>query len=125
MIDTTAIDLWLSAYLKAWSTDAPDDIEALFEPDARYRTAPFREPYVGYDAIVPWWVGQNDSAVQWSFEYEVVAREGQVYVVKGVTAYPEVPGSDEAAEVFDNIWLVTLTESGRAGEFVEYWMLRG
>ena len=123
-MDTTEIDLWLSAYLKAWSTDAPDDIRALFEPDARYRTAPFREPYVGYVAIVPWWVGQHDSAVPWSFEYEVVAREGQLYVVKGVTTYPEVPGSDEAAEVFDNIWLVTLSESGRAGEFVEYWMLR-
>ena len=30
MLDDAAIDRWLQAYLKAWGTDAPDDIVALF-----------------------------------------------------------------------------------------------
>ncbi len=124
MLDTTAIDLWLAAYLKAWRSDSPEDIVALFESHARYFTAPFREPYVGHDAIVTWWTGQGDSAVAWSFDYDVIATNGPLYVIKGVTTYPD--GSDDPGtpETFDNIWLVTLTENGTASEFVEYWMLR-
>src|SRR5665647_1022860 len=126
MLDTTAIDRWLEDYLKAWRTDAPDEISALLAPDARYFTAPFREPYLGRAAIVEWWVGQENSTIPWTFDYEIVAVEGSLYVVKGVTAYPEGFENDPAApEVFDNIWLVTLSDDGTATEFVEYWMQRG
>jgi hypothetical protein len=54
-----------------------------------------------------------------------VTAEGSLYVVKGVTVYPDCFENDPAApEVFDNIWLVTLSEDGAATEFVEYWMQR-
>lgn len=124
MLDTTAIDTWLAGYRQAWSTDSPDDILAIFEPDARYRTAPFRAPHVGHAAIVEWWIGQGDSALTWDFEYEVIAREEGLYVIKGVTIYPGGLETKNRLEVFDNIWLVTLSRQGRATEFVEYWMLR-
>ena len=124
MVDTDAVDRWLSAYLKAWRTDAREDIAALFEPDARYFTAPYREPYCGPEAIADWWIGNGDSAVPWTFEYRVLAGEGPLYVVRGVTTYAEGVENPGAADVYDNVWLVTLAASGRASEFVEYWMLR-
>jgi hypothetical protein len=124
MLDTTGIDAWLADYLKAWRSDDPADIAALFEPDARYFTAPWRDPYVGSDAIVRWWVGQENSELPWSVDYDVVATQSGTYVVRGVTNYPL--GTDRAGvpEVYDNIWLVPLGGSGGASEFTEYWMLR-
>jgi len=124
MLDTTAIDRWLSAYRAAWSTDAPEDIKALFTPDARYFTAPYRIPRVGADAIAEWWASQGNSAMRWTFEYDILAREGSLQVVRGVTTYPDGLDESGGAEVYDNIWLVTLTDDGFASEFVEYWMLR-
>ncbi len=124
MIDTTAIDRWLEAYQVAWRTDAPEDIAALFAPDARYFTAPFRTPKAGVDEIVAWWVGQENSIIPWRFTCDVFAREGDRCVVRGVTGYPEGFEPGDAAETYDNIWLVTLDAEGRATEFIEYWMLR-
>jgi hypothetical protein len=124
VLDTKMIDRWLSAYLKAWWSDSPNDIAELFEPDARYFTEPFRDPHVGREAIVEWWVGNGDSAVSWTFDHEVLAAEGPLFVVKGVTTYPHGGDGVGESEVYDNIWLVTLEDSGRASEFVEYWMQR-
>jgi len=124
MIDTTSIDRWLEAYQGAWRTDAPEDIAALFPPGARYYTAPFRAPKTGVDEIVAWWVGQENATIPWTFTYDIVAREGDRYVVRGVTRYPEGFEPGGAEEVYDNIWLVTLDPDGRATEFIEYWMLR-
>jgi len=123
MIETTAIDRWLEKYLTAWDTDAPDDIAALFARDARYYTAPFRTPHTGVDEIVRFWVENGDSEIPWTFECDVIAREDDLYVVRGVTEYPEGGGvGREKAEIYVNLWLVTLDADGRATEFVEYWM---
>lgn len=122
MTDTTAIERWLEGYVTAWETDAPEDIAPLFATDASYYATPYSMPHVGVDAIVTWWIGQENSKVPWTFVYDVVAREGDLYVVRGVTRYPEGFESDKP-KVYYNIWLVTLNEEGRAAEFVEYWML--
>jgi hypothetical protein len=124
MFNTNAIDAWLAGYRKAWSTDAPDDIAALFEPEARYFTAPFREPHRGVDAIVDWWAEHGDSKLDWTFEGEAIAQEGGLHVVRAVTTYPGGFEPGDEPRVYENIWLVTLADSGRATEFVEYWMRR-
>lgn len=123
MNDLTAIERWLEGYLTAWDSDAPDDIARLFAPDAHYYSAPFRDPHVGTEEIVRWWIGQENSTIEWEFQSEIIARSGDLYVVRGVTCYPgglETPGN---AEVFYNLWLVTLDSDGRAREFIEYWMV--
>ena len=124
MIDTAKIDRWLEQYLIAWKTDAPDDVARLFADNARYYTEPFRQPHMGRDEIVAWWIANGDSTIPWTFDYEVIAREGDLYVLRGVTRYPEgVPAERTDPDVYHNLWLVTLAEDGRATEFVEYWML--
>ena len=51
MSDTARIDEWVAGYLKAWASDDPGEIRAIFEPEARYLTAPYRPAHVGHDAI--------------------------------------------------------------------------
>jgi hypothetical protein len=121
--DTSAIERWLEGYLTAWDTDAPDDIARLFAPDARYYTAPFREPHTGVDDIVRFWIENGDSKLEWEFQSEVIARNSDQYVVRGVTCYPGGFDPPGPSQVYHNLWLVTLDSHGRATEFIEYWML--
>ena len=127
-IDNSAIDQWLRLYLQAWATDASEDIARLFTEDAQYFTTPFRKPISGRSAIVAWWVDQRNSAIRWTFDHEVIAQgaglQGEsLFVVRGVTRYPDGLEEPGIAEIYHNLWLVSLGEDGRATEFVEYWML--
>jgi uncharacterized protein (TIGR02246 family) len=119
MIDTTRIDEWLERYTSAWTTDDPEEVARLFTDDVRYYIAPDHEPILGREAVADWWVGLQESQLPWTFEYEVVAREGDLYVVRGLVEYPEGESGAESPETYYNLWLVTL-DDGRAKEFVEY-----
>lgn len=123
MLDTTAIDEWMALYRTAWTTDDRDDVARLFTDDVRYYTAPYRDPLRGLDAILDYWLGEKESGIPWTFDYEVLAREGDLHVVRAVTRYPEGTRDADGREEFSNLWLVTLTDDGRAGEFIEYYML--
>jgi hypothetical protein len=122
MIDTTQIDDWLERYQAAWLSDEPAQVAALFTADVRYFTAPYRPALVGTNEVTAFWLSQGESRLPWTFEYEIVAREGDLYVVRAVTSYPQGTLGAPAAEVFHNLWLVTLGGAGRVCEFVEYFM---
>ena len=122
MIDTTDIDRWLERYQAAWLSDDPAAIAALFTSDVRYFTAPFNEPLVGTEAVSAYWLEQVESRLPWTFDYEVVAREGDLHVVRAVTRYPKGTAGAPGAEEFHDLWLVTLSGDGRVREFVEYFM---
>jgi ketosteroid isomerase-like protein len=123
MIDEVRIRDWLAAYRHAWSTDDPAEVAELFSADVRYFTAPYREPLVGTEAVTAYWIGEDEGGILWSFEYQVLAQEGDLFVVRAVTTYPEGTSEAEGPETFHNLWLVTLDADGRAREFVEYFML--
>jgi len=57
----TDVDSWLEGYLKAWRTDEPEQIGALFTEDATYSPSPFREPWRGREAIVAKWIDGGDA----------------------------------------------------------------
>jgi uncharacterized protein (TIGR02246 family) len=116
------IDRWLSDYERAWSTDDPAEIAALFTAEARYFTAPYGQPLVGKQEIAEWWVEQGEHSLRWTFEHRIVARDGTLYVIHGKTTYLS-PDSTAKPETYHNLWLVTLDEDGQAADFVEYWML--
>jgi ketosteroid isomerase-like protein len=123
MIEETRIRDWLAAYRHAWSSDDPDEVAALFSPDVRYFTAPYRPPLEGVAAISDYWLGEKEGEIPWSFEYQVLAQEGELFVVRAVTTYPEGTSDADGPEIFHNLWLVRLDDDGRASEFVEYFML--
>jgi ketosteroid isomerase-like protein len=123
MIDETRIGDWLAAYRHAWSTDDPTEIAQLFREDVLYFTAPYREPLEGVEAVTAYWIGEGEARIPWSFEEQVLAQEGDLFVIRAVTAYPEGGSRDDDPAQFHNLWLVTLDADGRAREFVEYYML--
>ena len=115
-------DEWVQAYLKAWTSDAPEDVAALFTEDARYFTEPYAEPWERRDEIVREWIARGDSQNDWSFEYDIVAECDDTAVVRGVTTYgPETP-NESGGKTYHNIWIVRLKPDGRAYEFTEWWM---
>ena len=123
MIDETRIRDWLAAYRHAWTTDDPDEVGRLFADDVRYFTAPYLAPLAGAEAVAAYWLGENEAEIPWSFEYQVLAQEDDLFVVRAVTTYPEGTSDAEGPETFHNLWLVRLDADGRASEFVEYFML--
>jgi hypothetical protein len=116
------LEQWLTRYRRAWKSDERTDIEALFTENATYSPWPYARPWTGRDEIVDKWIGRGDSKRPWTFEHRIVATDGDLGVVEGVTGYP-AHGDDDEAE-FKNLWLVRLDPDGRATEFAEWWAQR-
>jgi len=106
---------WVDRYRTAWTSNDPDDIRALFTEDAEYRYHPWDEPITGHEAIVSSWLESQDAPGDWTFEWHPVAEQGGTAVVEGRTAYAS--GSD-----YRNLWVIELTEDGRASRFTEWYM---
>jgi ketosteroid isomerase-like protein len=120
-MDRSDLERWLAAYRKAWTSDDPDDIAALFTDNATYSPWPFSEPWRGREQIVDKWIGRGDSKRPWTFEgEEILAFEGDTGVIRGVTHYD--PYEEDPEATYSNIWLVRLDPDGRAREFAEWWI---
>ncbi|MDY0910798.1 nuclear transport factor 2 family protein [Microbacterium sp. CFBP9034] len=110
---------WMARYVLAWGTNDPDDIRSLFTADAEYRDGPSTAPWVGHDAILDGWLGQKDDPGTWSFEYELVAVDGDVAIIRGRTSYP---AATEKSHHYDNLMVITLT-AGRARSFTDWFVI--
>jgi hypothetical protein len=121
MIDETRIRDWLARYDRAWSSDERELVERLFTDDAVYHTAPYADPLRGVEQVAAYWLGEREWEIPWVIEYQVLAQEEDLFVVRAVTTYPEGTHGAEREEVFHNLWLVRL-DGDRAREFVEYFM---
>ncbi|WP_117215597.1 nuclear transport factor 2 family protein [Allorhizocola rhizosphaerae] len=105
---------WVDGYVRAWRTNDPADIRALFTDDAEYYTAPFRPPWRGVDAIVEGWLDRQDEPGEYSFDWEPVVDGDELGILRGVTTYPD--------ETFSNLWVIRFAPDGRATEFTEWFM---
>jgi ketosteroid isomerase-like protein len=108
---------WMAAYERAWASNDPDEIAALFTPDALYFTAPFREPWQGRQEIVDGWLDRKDEPGGWTFEWQPLVETSELTIVTGTTTYSGAEGT------FSNLWVLRLDEDGRCREFTEWWML--
>lgn len=108
------LNTWMNAYLRAWDSNDPADIAALFTEDALYFTAPYDPPWVGREEIVAGWISIEDARGTFEFEWEPVSVAGEVQVVRGTARYPTT--------TYSNLWVLRLTDDGRCREFTEYWM---
>jgi len=108
---------WVDGYVKAWRSNDPSDIRAVFTEDIVYFRTPGDPPWVGIEAVVAAWQEHVDDPADTRFDWSLVAVDGEVAVVRGVTTYPD--------HVFDNLWLVRLAPDGRASEFTDFWNQRG
>ncbi len=110
---------WVDAYEVAWETNEPDRIAALFTEDAEYRGRPYRDPIVGRDNIVAWWVENQDESHTWDFDEKVLGISDDLAFVQAETVY-----SEPEMKTYHNLWVIRLTGEGRCSEFTEWWMLQ-
>jgi ketosteroid isomerase-like protein len=113
------VERWMEGYVRAWTSNDPDEIGGLFTDSAAYFTAPFREPWMGREAIVQGWIDRKDEPNEWTFRWEVLAMAGDVGFAQGETDYPK------EGKKYSNLWVIRLTEDGRCSEFTEWWMEQG
>jgi hypothetical protein len=108
---------WVEGYLRAWRSNDPDEIGALFSDDAEYFTEPFREPWRGREGIVEGWLARKDEG-GWEFEWRPLLLQDELGVVTGTTRYREPP------HVYSNLWTIRFDPDGRCREFTKWWMLQ-
>jgi ketosteroid isomerase-like protein len=124
-MDRSDVERWIADYRKAWASDAPDDIGALFTEDATYSPYPFPRERIGWegrDEIIRKWIGRGDSKIDWKFEHEILAVDGDTAVIQGWTSYG--PRDGDPPKDYANIWLVRFADDGRASRFAELWVER-
>lgn len=119
----TAVEQWVDAYERAWTSNDPSEIAALFVDDAEYLTSPWSPPRKGREAIVAGWLADRDEPGTWTFDWDVLATQGNVAIVRGRTAYVATANGKEGAE-YANLWLIELVPDGRASRFEEWWIER-
>ena len=108
---------WMAGYERAWASNDPDEIRALFTADALYFTTPFREPWRGRQDIVDGWLGRKDEPGGWAFEWQPLVDTAELAIVTGTTTY------DDPSQAYSNLWVLRFAEDGRCSEFTEWWML--
>jgi ketosteroid isomerase-like protein len=116
--ETSAVRSWADAYRRAWESNDPADIRALFTPDAEYRYHPHDEPVSGVEAIVADWLSNRDEPGDTTFEIAAVNADGDIGFVQAVTDYVR------KGVVYDNLWVVELAADGRARRFTEWYVKR-
>lgn len=110
---------WIEAYRRAWESNDPADITALFSETAEYRTEPFAEPWRGHDGIVAGWLEAADEPGETTFQWSPLVATTELAIVQGTTVY----GSRELT--YSNLWVIRFAPDGRASRFTEWWMEQG
>lgn len=113
MTDREALADWIGRYERAWDSNDPDAVRALYSEDAEYRYTPGAPPVRGREAILADWFERADEAGDHEFTWEPVAVDGDVAVVQGRTTYRD-------GRVWDNLWVLRLGMDGRASSFTEW-----
>lgn len=115
-----AFDLWLGEYGRAWiNRDAPA-AAALFAPGGTYQESPHREPMRGPE-IAAYWRRVAEEQRNISFDYEIVAVEGDTGVNRWQAACDHLPSGGRW--VMDGIFVVRYDATGQCRQFQEWWNL--
>ena len=78
------VTAWMNGYLRAWDSNAPDDIRALFTDDAEYlHGAVRRRRASAIDAIVAGWIEDQDQPGDHTFTWSQVGHRRRSRVRRG------------------------------------------
>ena len=106
---------WVEAYELAWRTAGTDGLRRLFADDATYSPSPFHPPTRGLDEISVAWERERDGPdEQFTLEWQIVAVEGNVGVVRTEVQYADPPQS------WRNLWIVRFDDEDRCAAFEEW-----
>jgi uncharacterized protein (TIGR02246 family) len=116
-MDRQTLQQWVDGYRRAWESNDPEEIGALFTNDATYLTEPYAKPIEGREAIVADWLERKDEPGDTTWSSDVLAVCDDIAFVQGVAEYFTQP-----PRVYSNLWVVRLNDDGRCSEFTEWWM---
>jgi ketosteroid isomerase-like protein len=114
------VPAWIESLRAAWEGADPGAAAALFADDVVYRSAPFREPSVGRDAVRAYWeaatAAQEAARVRFG---EPIADRDRVAVEWWTTM------RESGEEVTDaGVLFLAFAPDGRCTELREYWDVR-
>lgn len=112
----------LEAYFRAWVSNDPDEVAALFSRDAFYHTGPFAEPWRGRGAIVAAWVGDPEQQAGVRYAFEPLAVAGDAGIAAWRVSYTRNAPRRAAVEV-DGVLVAWFDDDGRCAEHRE-WAVR-
>jgi uncharacterized protein (TIGR02246 family) len=118
MTDQQQVRTWVDGYRRAWESNDPDEIRALYTDDAVSYDAPFEQPSTGVDAIVANWLENRDQPGDTTFDVGRIDVLGDRAYVHAVTDYVH------DGRVYDNLWVIDFASDGRARHFTEWYMKR-
>jgi uncharacterized protein (TIGR02246 family) len=107
---------WVEGYIRAWNSNDPEDIGALFTEDALYYTEPYAAPWRGREQIIERWLERKDEPGQTSFDWRPLVETSETAVIVGTATYRDPP------RVYSNLWVLRFDREGRCLEFTEWWM---
>lgn len=111
MTNHQQVETWINNYVEAWRSVDPDQIAALFSPDAEYHEWPYETHWIGREAIVDGWLSRQEwQEGGWSFEWSILMITGDTAAVRGVGTYTELG-------TFENLWALTLSADGACQVF--------
>ena len=110
------LEEWVEGYVRAWNSNDPDDIAALFTEDARYYTEPYAEPWRGREEIVHRWLERKDEPGETTFAWRPLVDTAELSIVIGEATYRD------PRRVYSNLWIIRFDDEGRCREFTEWWM---
>ena len=87
--------------------------------DARYFTAPARQPWVGRERIVPAWLERRHAPDEWTFRYELLGIDQNLGFVRGGTQHLKQQVN------LSKPWVVQLTTDGFCEESTQWFMEDG
>jgi len=116
---TNTLEAWVAGYRRAWESNDPAEIRALFTEDAEYRTEPYAAPWIGRENIIAGWLDHKDEPGAATFDWSPLVESDELNIIRGTTVYLE------RDTVYSNLWVITLTEGGTASAFTEWWMRQG
>ena len=113
---TDRVTAWVEQYVRAWNSNDPADIGALFTDDARYYTEPYAASWTGRQQIIDGWLEHRDEPGNTTFSWRPVVAGPELALVQGETTYLSPP------RTYSNMWVILLAADGRCREFTEWWM---
>jgi uncharacterized protein (TIGR02246 family) len=107
---------WVEGYVRAWNSNDPEEIGALFTDDALYYTEPFAAPWRGRAEIVAGWLKHKDEPGQTTFDWQPLVESPELSALTATTTYRDPP------RAYSNLWVIRFAAEGRCREFTEWWM---
>jgi uncharacterized protein (TIGR02246 family) len=122
-VDIGGLRSWLDGYERAWLSNDPDRVAALFTEDAVYAVNPFREPWRGREEIVERWTADPQQQEDVQIRLKPLAVNGDIGVAHWRASY--VQRSWPAARIeMDGILLLEFADDGRCRLHREWYARR-